>query len=111
PCSPPGWLWIICRTLATSGLELEPPLKLLIAWLSRLSSNPISNSLKKNSLLEDICAETTGGDPGARFYFKMNLLLLRDDLVLDFVVSCLRKNLLPHQVGLLRIRPTINNFL
>src|ERR1039457_4095226 len=39
------------------------------------------------------------------------LLLLGDDLVLDLVVSGLRKNFLRHQIRLLRIRPPVDDLL
>jgi hypothetical protein len=39
------------------------------------------------------------------------LRLMGDDLVFDLVVSCLRDNLLVHQIELGPIRPSVDNFL
>src|SRR2546430_16951556 len=85
-------------TEATSGLEL---FVMLPISLPAISSRKLIISPSKTA------PEALA--PGA--LALRELLLLRDDLVLDFRVGGLRNDLLAHQVGLLGIRTSVNNLL
>src|SRR5271156_4122174 len=104
----------MCKRLDARGLEL-PPNTLPAAWFSRLSSIPITTSLRfRRKALAAEDAESIELDYplySAISAVQFLSLLLRDDLVLDLVVRGLGNNFLPHQIGLFRIGTSGDDFL
>src|SRR5208283_2832067 len=112
PAIPPTCGLLIYAIIAASAVACGPCCApLLPAMASTSSISPINSPFVSNRRISDQKEKERPG--GRRPLPPLNalLLLLRDNHVLDLVVGGLRNDLLLDQVGLLCVRPAIDDLL